>query len=146
MTAPRRRIIARIAAASSLAIYIASLGMPALEFAAHPPVRGIEALCWGWWGILTGDFPWFANPLYFTALLLAWFGKESLGRIFCGVSLALGMLSLLVRAWWFNEGSSTPVERLGSAFYFWMASFLVLFLMLFFVRAETKDPAPVSAP
>ena len=118
----------------SLALFVASLGMPALEFAAHEPVRGYEALLWGWWGVMTRDFPWFANPLYFAALIFALTGMRAIARVCSGLAFGFGLLSLNADAWWFNEGSATPIERLGLAFYFWMASFLVLFLLLFFKR------------
>src|SRR6266404_4106059 len=116
---------------ASLALFIASLGMPALEFATHEPVRGVVALFWGWWGLFTFDFPWLANPLYLAALMFALIGKRAAGQVLSGLAFATGLLSLRVRQWGVNEGSATPIEKLGPAFYFWMASFLVLFLLLF---------------
>ena len=123
------------------ALYAVSLAMPALEFAGHEPVRGIEALCWGWWGFLTGDFPWLANPFYFAALVLAATGNKPSVRSFADAPRARACFRCGCASWWLNEGSATPVERLGSAFYFWMGSFLVLFSLLFFVR-KRGDPAP----
>jgi len=134
MTAFRQNIPVGVAIAASLALFIASLGMPALEFAAHEPVRGHVALLWGWWGFFTRDFPWLANPLYLAALFFAALGKRTISQLFSGSAFGVGMLSLRVRKWFFNEGSGTPIENLGSAFYFWMASFLVLFLLVFFTR------------
>src|SRR5262245_20599232 len=122
------------AIAASLAFFIASLGMPALEFDNHEPVTGVVLFFWGWWGLLTFDFPWFANPLYFAAIASAVLGKRATGQILSGLAFAIGLLSLTTREWWFNEGSATPVEKLGPAFYFWMASFLVLFMLPFFKR------------
>lgn len=122
--------------------------MPAIEFAAHEPVNGGEVLCAGWFGVLTGDFPWFANPLYFAALLFALAGtvrekERRMGRIIsqslCGLALAIGMLSLRVREWWFDESKSTRVQGLGIAFYYWMGSFLVLLLLLFFARKQNSS-------
>ena len=54
----------------SLSPFIASLAMPALEFRQHPPVRRLTTLLWGWWGVLTGDFPWFANATYFAGTII----------------------------------------------------------------------------
>src|SRR5215210_1985752 len=126
MTPFRQRIPVRVGILASFALFIASLGMPALEFAAHEPVRGYEALLWGWWGALTRDFPWFANPLYVAALIFALTGMKTIGQVCSGLALGFGLLSLRAHQWWFNEGSATPIEKLGLAFYFWMASFLVL--------------------
>lgn len=144
MTPSRQQFLSWIAVAASLALFLASLGLPALEFATREPVRGCVALCWGWWGVLTGDFPWFANPLYFAALTLALMRKRAMSQLLCVLALGVGMLSLRVRAWWFDESKATPVEKLGPAFFFWMASFLVLFLLLFFVR--TRAPVGSRAP
>ncbi len=138
MTAAREKSVVWVAVAASLALFIASLPMPALEFAAHEPVRGIVALLWGWWGLLTRDFPWLANPLYFAALFFALLRKTTVSQVLAGLAFAVGMLSVRVRAWWFNEASATPIDRLGVAFYFWMGSFLVLFLVLCFTRKQAN--------
>ena len=131
----------------SLALFIASLWMPALEFVAHAPVSGVVVLCWGWFGVLSGNFPWFANPLYFMALYFAWQGRRPAGLVCSGLALGFGLLSLRVHEWWFNEGWSTPVQSLGPAFDFWMAGFLLLFVLLFFSRKpENSLPDHVDAP
>ena len=127
-----RRFPKRIAVLASLALFIVSLILPALEFGSHAPVRGITALCWGWWGLLTLDFPWLANPAYFAALFFALIDKKLIGQLLSGLAFGMGLLSLRVRAWWFNEASATPIQNLGLAFYLWMGSFLVLFVLLFF--------------
>jgi len=82
MTPSRQQFLSSIAVAASLALFLASLGLPALEFATREPVRGSVALCWGWWGVLTGDFPWFANPLYFASLTLALMRKRAMSQLF----------------------------------------------------------------
>ena len=118
----------------SLALYAIALGLPALEFSSHEAVRGYTTLLWGWWGLLTGDFPWMANWFYFLAIVVGLFGARRVAQVLSGLAFAVGLLSLRVQKWWFAENEGTPVESLGSAFYFWMASFLVLGVMLFFVR------------
>ena len=91
--------------------------------------------------MLTGDFPWLANLLYFAALIFALIGTPVFTRICSALALGLGALSFRVHQWWFNEGSGTPIEKLGPAFYCWMASFLLLLLLSFFAR---KPSAPVQ--
>jgi hypothetical protein len=130
-----------IAALASLALFMVSLILPALEFGSHEPVRGIITLCWGWWGLLTLDFPWLANPIYFAALFFALIDKKVISQFLSGLAFGIGLLSLRVRAWWFNEASAMPIQNLGPAFYFWMASFLVLFLLLFF---KPKPPGSIK--
>jgi hypothetical protein len=70
--------------------------------------------------------------LYFAALLFALTGMKTIGQVCSGLAFGFGLLSFRAHQWWFNEGSATPIEKLGWAFYFWMASFLVLFVLLFF--------------
>ena len=136
MTLFRPSLPVWVAIMASLALFIASCGMPALEFKDREPVMGYVALCWGWWGLLTGDFPWFANPLYFIAIFIALLGHRKSSQILCILAFATGLLSLRVRGWWFDESKVTPVEKLGTAFYYWMASFLVFALLLFFVLKQ----------
>ena len=120
----------------SSGFYLVSLFMPVLLFAKDPPVMGTTALCWGWWGLLTGDFPWFANPAYFLALVFTMRKKFGAAQISVLIAIGLGALSLYVREWYFNEGGGTPVLRLGHAFHFWMTSFIVLLIGITIVRAS----------
>jgi hypothetical protein len=108
--------------------YFAALPFPALLFRSDPPVRGIIALLWGWWGFVTGDIPWLANPLYFLELLLVALGLNKLALLLCAVVIGLGARSVLVEQWYFNEAQGTPVTGLGTAFYLWMSSFVLLLL------------------
>lgn len=124
---------------ASFALYLASLGIPALLFANHEPVSGATTLIWGWFGLLSFDLPWLANPLYFVAVVLASRSKHSASQVCCAIALGVGLLSFRVRHWYFNEGSATPIEKLGPAFYFWMASFAVLLVLQYWGRGpETR--------
>ena len=128
--------------------YVAALPMPALLFSAHAPVRGITALLWGWWGVLSGDLPWFANPLYFLALGLLLFRFHKTAQVLSALALGLGIRSLYVPDWYFNEAGGTPIAALGLAFYFWMGSFVLLLIgsaVVQWTRRQTSDegmPAP----
>jgi hypothetical protein len=130
----------------SLSLFIVSLAMPALEFREHPSVRGLETLLWGWWGVLTGDFPWFANPVYFAGILFACLKQRMVAMICCTLALGLGSLSHLVSEWYFNEAGGTPVERLGAAYYVWMASFAALLAGMAFARIAPKHNHVDSKP
>ena len=107
---------------ASLALFLASLFFPALRFQDHSPVSGGQALAWGWWGLLTGDLAWFANPAYLAGLILISRRRVGGARIAAVGALGLASLSVLAGEWWFNEGSGTPITGLGLAFYIWMAS------------------------
>jgi hypothetical protein len=134
----KRTLEVKVVLIISLLLFIVSLGMPALEFHEHPPVRGLTSLLWGWWGVLTGDFPWLANPAYFAAVFFAFVKQRAVAIIFCALALGLGSLSHSVREWYFNEAGGTPVERLGAAYYFWMASFAALLVGMACARIAQK--------
>jgi hypothetical protein len=131
----KRTIEVKVVVIVSLLFFIASLGMPALKFREHSPVRGLTTLLWGWWGVLRGDFPWFANPAYFAAVFFGSLKQRAVAMSCCAIALGLGLLSHSVSEWYFNEAGGTPVDRLGAAYYFWMASFAVLFIGLACARS-----------
>ena len=142
----KRTLEFKLALISSLFLFIASLGMPALEFREHPPVRGLTSLLWGWWGVITGDFPWFANPAYFAAVFFAFLRQRAVAMIFCALALGLGSLSHWVREWYFNEAGGTPVDKLGTAYYFWMTSFAALLIGMAFARIGQRQANVDSNP
>lgn len=135
----KRGITIWIPIVASLAFYVASLGLPALEFKVEAPVKGMTTLLLGWLGILGFDFPWLANPLYFTALVLTFLGKLRPAQIFAVMAVALGATSVFVHEWYFNEANSTPVLKLGVAFYVWMASFVIFFIGITVARSVDRE-------
>ena len=139
------------ALAASIACFVAACCSPALLFAHDPPVRGITTLLWGWWGLVKGDLPWLANPIYFGALALAWKKKYLLAMAMSAVAISLGLRSLQVKEWFFNEAGGTPIAALGIGFHFWIASFGILFigaaLLQWVVRPAPSSPAgPQATP
>ena len=142
----KRAVERKVVLIISLSLFIASLAMPALEFRQHPPVRGLTTLLWGWWGVLTGDFPWFANAAYFAGLLFASLKQRAVSMACCVIALGLGSLSYWVRAWYFNEAGGTPVANLGPAYYFWMASFTALLVGMACLRIASKHNKVDSEP
>src|SRR4030095_8355770 len=142
----KRTIEVRTVLIVSLSLFIASLIMPALEFRTHSPVIGLTTLLWGWWGVLTADFPWFANPMYFAAVFFAFLKLRAMTLICCAIALGLGSLSHSVREWYFNEAGGTPIDRLGAAYYLWMSSFAVLLVGMVFARSAPKQDDVDSKP
>ena len=127
-------------------LFISSLFFPALLFQYQKSLPGFQILAWGWWGILTLDFAWFANPIYLIGLMYLKKEEYVAARYCSAGALVLGASSFSAKEWWFNEGSGTPIMGLGSAFYIWMLSFLLLFIGSFFVSAPNKALERDSAP
>lgn len=111
----------------SASLFALSLFLPALLFKSHDPLSGAHVLAWGWWGVVTLDFAWFANPAFIFASYAFLKRNFIRARVSAGGALLLGSLSFFTKEWWFNEGGGTPITGLGAAFYIWLMSFAVLF-------------------
>jgi hypothetical protein len=117
-----------IAIAVSLAAalgFVASLYLPAFYFEYREPLSGLEVLQIGWMGIfLIIEVRWFANPFF----VLVVFNNIALSpaRASSAIVIILTLASICLPAMvWFNEGSGTPVTRLGIGAYIWAASLLL---------------------
>ncbi len=127
-----------------MVLFGVSLRLPALLFDEHGPLSGGHVLGWGWWGLLTLDFAWFANPAFFLALIAIIAKRYRFAQVGSGIALILGASSFLADEWWFNEGSGTPIAGLGIAFYVWMSSFVVTFLGSYLLSVSGKASRPSS--
>ena len=79
------------------------------------------------------DFPWLANIAYFIAAFRILLGRYVGTLKYAIAAVVLGLLSFFVKHWFFSEAEGTPVKQLGSGFYCWMAS-LVLLLVGYCLR------------
>ncbi|QIG81314.1 hypothetical protein [Stakelama tenebrarum] len=104
------------------AVWMASLAFPVFD-ADGILGPGGWFLAFGWMGLIVGDWAWLANPAFFLALLLLWFGRMArpLGIAALGV-LALVLLGEALRTSILtNEGglSSEITQRL-TGYYLWI--------------------------
>lgn len=130
---------------ASAAFYVLSLALPALHFEFRQPLRGYSVLGSGWLGILTFDFAWFANPVYFLSLLFYGSRYYVVSLAGSGISIGLGLLTLVTKEWWFHEGAPSKITALGTAYYVWLASFGVLLLVSAVGALVSKHKAPRDA-
>lgn len=117
-----------IVISATLILYASSLFMPALIFERRDPLSGMEVLFDGALGLIILDFSWLANPLYWLSIRGYYRDKYIISLLLSALALIFGSLSLQSKAWWFNEGSGTPIIGLGSGFYIWMGSFTALLI------------------
>lgn len=106
-------------------LYVVSLNLPALLFAAHEPVSGGSLLAIGWMGFMGGQFAWFANPLWLTAAVFTGTRRYRLAAWFSLAAVLLAQHSFSARHYYFNEAESTPIAGLGTAFWVWVAALSV---------------------
>ncbi len=121
-------VLRNVLATLACALYVYALLQPALLFEQHDALQGFEVLMLGWLGVLSADFAWFANPMFALSLVFLLLGHPRKSAATSAVGFAIGLLAVFAKEWWFNEGSGTPIKGLGSAYYVWMASFVVLLL------------------
>lgn len=86
----------------------------------------------GWMAILGGGLIptiiWLANPLYFFGGFLI-LNKEKVGVILIGLSVILALYFTTLDSIMDGEsGATTAIIKLGVGFYFWISSFIVLFI------------------
>ncbi|NOU49120.1 hypothetical protein HG263_00955 [Pseudoalteromonas sp. JBTF-M23] len=110
----------------SCALYLVSLCLPALHFAEQASLAGYSLLLWGWWGVVTLDPAWFANPLFIIALVHCYLKGYKRAAIYSGGALVLALSSFKAKQWFFNEGGGTPITGLGVGFYIWIVAIIVL--------------------
>lgn len=92
---------------------------------------GLQCLLLGWWGlfgIFRWALPWLANVFYWVSMIGSRV-RHPAGRYFLVVSLITIPLALVTyanRTIAVDEAGHTVEVAIGPAFYFWLASMLVL--------------------
>lgn len=136
--------------AGSVVLYGASLLLPAM-YTADGAVPAIEVLEFGWLGILEFRPAWYANPAYLATLV--WISRNKLPRAQKAAALAvvLSSTSWLAPGWPAEQGELrlVDVSALGSGYYVWSLSILLLFgaatLMVNRARESAREMPPDSA-
>ena len=111
-----------------LGLYLISLFTK--SFTGGGGVHGILTLIYGGFSILIGNLfafgAWSANILFFISLIRKIKLKTKL--ILSGIAVLLGTLALFVTELPMHMGSSTSFVKIGIGFYFWIGSFILLFM------------------
>lgn len=118
----------------SPALFVVSCALPCLEFLEKNGkvdiMLGLRALAVGWSGIFAGITAWYANPVWFVGVTMAFWGRPMVS-IFAGAMAAgLGWSTQKVvgRELPADEGNVNKMvlTRVHEGFYVWLASFIVL--------------------
>ncbi len=113
---------------ASIALYVASLLLPAMHFERESPLTGMSLLAQGWLGLLMLNPSWLANPLYIVAVVQFVHRRYARATLFAGAAVACALCSLLTTKWYFNEADATPIRNPGIAFYMWAIAQIALLL------------------
>lgn len=128
----------------SMGLFLASLFLPALLLETQA-LSGWHVLAFGWYGLLTANVAWFANLAYVYALSQMLLMRHArAGWVALGGAI-VSLQSWTAEAWWFNEGSGTPIEALGSAYYVWTISLIILVSAAFLARRLNPPLARAKA-
>lgn len=119
----------------SFSIYVGSLLIPGMYshgYNGNRPIYGYDILVSGAAGIINGNFAWFANIIYFGALLLLVEKRgKYISQILLVAAIFFGLTSFsIVGVSTFNEGGSSRVYILGPGFLVWLFSFVILLAYL----------------
>lgn len=86
---------------------------------------GYTILLWGWLGIFTGTYAWFANPLFFVSLFIRFKNDNKFALVFSVIAFCLGLLSFGATEWDFNVAGGSVIDHLGSGYIVWQLSLLL---------------------
>lgn len=131
-----------------LAIYGVSLLLPAM-YGGETLLTGMPILVFGWILVPSGQcFAWLANPLFALALLLFLLRRYQVSGGVAILAALVGLDTFRVRRFPPNEAYEVAVDAIGSAFYVWEASFLVLAAIAFWLASvhRSSPAAPVRSP
>jgi hypothetical protein len=121
----------------SMSLYVAALSLPAFIFK-DGMLPGWYVLSFGWYGLLTLNVAWFANPVYMYSLSQMLRMRYRRAKWIALAATAISLQSWMADAWWFNEGWGTPILALGNAYFVWTLSLLVLVAAAWL--ADRRDP------
>lgn len=113
---------------ASVVGYLLSLLLPAMYFDKEPALSGLALLGQGWFGLLTLNPAWLANPLYLFAAVQFARRRDGRAAAFGGAALACALCSFFTKDWYFNEAKATPIAGLGIGFYVWLLALAALLL------------------
>ena len=116
-------------------LYVYSLFLPAFIFRKEV-LLGLDILQLGWWGILTGNPCWYANPAFFATYVLLLLRKYHMAHVLGVAAFLLALLSLLTDEWYFNEAYATEIESFGPGVYVWLISIGMVTLTSYLYRKE----------
>ncbi|WP_386780325.1 hypothetical protein [Luteolibacter ambystomatis] len=119
-----------IVGGATLVVFGVACALPAYYLKNGDRWSGGQVLLMGWMGLFLGQLGWFANLLYFPALITLLCRCWKTTVILAGVAFLIGLHSfaLALQEIPLDEGgvNKTTVTAIGAAPVVWLASFVVL--------------------
>ena len=100
--------------------WTAALALPALQLGDHTPLTGWTLLINGWRATRAGVWAWYANPLFFSAVVLLLLRRERTAGVLATLALLLGISSLATGPLAARSGYFLSALSFGPGFYLWL--------------------------
>lgn len=126
----------------SVVFYCISLTLPIFFLEIGHSTYGYEILLFGWMGIFTLNFAWFANLFSGLALTLFLFSKKRLAFVFSILGAMIALNAFRTEYWYGSDitGSSFPIAMtitsFGLGFYLWIIAIYILPFAIYFSKAK----------
>ena len=111
-----------------VAVWTASLPLPALAVRGGPTLTGWDLLLQGWQGASRGVYAWYANPLFTIAVVAALANRPRAALVSSGFSILLALTTLVTEDVLLRSMESVPELSLLAGFYVWLAALLAAFI------------------
>lgn len=112
----------------ALLLFIAALPLPAIDGAGFPAFSGLDVLRQGASAWRDGVVAWYANPVFFVALLVGFLRHHGLALAAAIVGLLLALSSFTAGPMAEGTGRSVPDFGFAIGFYLWLCAFAALIL------------------
>ena len=147
---PRRTLTARHVACASIALYLLSLALPAIEEVelGVAPNPGFAILATGWLGFMFLQMGWFANVFWVLGLIFLVRRRWKAAAILGAIAVVVAADSFVLYETGFPSDSGGSLEvALRYGFYVWWASLWVLAVGAFLLwRGQRSAELPVDGP
>lgn len=117
----------RFVAAGFAILWAVSLALPAIDPGNGPRFGGYEVLLQGWRAAARGVYSWYANPLFFVALIALLLNRLVLAAAVAGGASALALTSFAAARLARDGGLESVNLSFGPGFYLWLTAQIGLF-------------------
>jgi hypothetical protein len=107
-------------------LWCVSLALPALVVRDGPMLDGTDLFLRGWRGVSHGIVAWYANPLFFCALVLAVLRRDGACTVAALLALVLALTSFALEPLLGLHMKSVPDVVFSSGMYVWLGALLAL--------------------
>ncbi|MBK6608389.1 MAG: hypothetical protein KBF99_17750 [Leptospiraceae bacterium] len=129
----------------SIVLYFISLALPIFFCGIRSTTYGFEILLFGWMGIFTLNFAWFANLFYGLALALFILSKKRLAFMISILGAIIALDAFRIEYLYGSDisGTSFPIAiaitSFGLGFYFWLTAIYILPFAIYFSQESINQ-------